>query len=157
MALVLVPLQQGRLVTIDKAVLFFGRHPDCDVILNGSRKISRKHCCIAQVNDTLFLRDLGSLNGVHVNGERVERQVRIDVGDELLIGDVPYRLEQHRDRSRSKTPEARNGTGAKEKSRPTPPPPVSRPDDVSLDYPVALPEPGLDSDDEIIPLEEMDD
>ncbi len=32
-------------------IVFFGRAPECDVVLLDSRKVSRKHCCIAQIDD----------------------------------------------------------------------------------------------------------
>ncbi len=82
----------GPPVLLDKAVLFFGRHPDCDVRLMGSPKVSRRHCCIAQVNERWVVRDLGSMNGITVNGARVEREVDLKPGDELSVGDVVYRV-----------------------------------------------------------------
>ncbi len=96
MPVVFVPVEQGRPVVLDKAILLIGRHSDCDVVLTRSRKISRKHCCIAQVNDQVVIRDLGSLNGVWVNGDRVREQSHIEPGDEISIGDVRYRVEQVR-------------------------------------------------------------
>lgn len=94
MAVYLVPQTGGRSIVIDKAVVFVGRHPDCDVVINHSRKVSRKHCCICQVNDTYVVRDLGSMNGIRVNGKRVRKEARIAFGDEVSIGDVPFRLQK---------------------------------------------------------------
>ena len=56
---------------LDKPIVLVGRHQECDVQIN-SRKISRKHCCLAQVNDYVVVRDLFSTNGVRINGKRVE-------------------------------------------------------------------------------------
>jgi pSer/pThr/pTyr-binding forkhead associated (FHA) protein len=92
MALRLEPKAGGPPIPLDKAVLFFGRHPDCDVRLPGSPKVSRRHCCIAQVNDRWVVRDLGSMNGISVNGERVKREADLSAGDELLVGDVAFTL-----------------------------------------------------------------
>ncbi len=89
----LIPLGGGPVIAIDKPILFFGRGPECDVVLLNSRKVSRKHCCIAQIDDHFVLRDLGSMNGVRVNGQPVSRECRIAAGDEIYIGDVGYRLE----------------------------------------------------------------
>lgn len=90
MPLRLEPKSDGPTIPLDKAVLFFGRHPDCDVRLMGSPKVSRRHCCIAQVNDRRVVRDLGSMNGVQVNGKRVAREQDLAAGDELIVGDVAF-------------------------------------------------------------------
>ena len=65
----LLSLTDGPSILVDKPILLFGRHQECDVMLN-SKKISRKHCAIAQVEGYLVIRDLGSTNGIKINGER---------------------------------------------------------------------------------------
>ena len=90
MATHLLSLTDGPSVQIDKPILLFGRHEECDVQLN-SKKVSRRHCVVAQVNDVLLIRDLGSTNGVRINGERVaEGQLR--PGDEVQIGNFKYQV-----------------------------------------------------------------
>jgi pSer/pThr/pTyr-binding forkhead associated (FHA) protein len=93
MPMFLVPLEEGDPVPLDKAVLFVGRHPDCDLVLTNSRKVSRKHCCIAQINDGFVVRDLGSLNGLRINDQTVKDELRFRPGDELWVGDIGFRLE----------------------------------------------------------------
>ncbi|MBM80766.1 MAG: hypothetical protein CMJ78_09250 [Planctomycetaceae bacterium] len=93
MPVALVPLKQGRKIMLDKPVLLVGRHPDCDVILTKSRKISRKHCAIAHVDDRLMIRDLGSVNGIWVNGQRADPVLEIRVGDQVGIADLLYCLQ----------------------------------------------------------------
>jgi len=88
----LVPVSPGKTIKLDKPVLLIGRNPDCDVILKQSRKVSRTHCLIACVENTILVRDLGSTNGVWLNSQRVERESRLKVGDELSIADVQYNL-----------------------------------------------------------------
>ena len=95
--LALFPADGGSPVAVDRAVLFFGRHPDCDVTLTRSRKVSRRHCCVVQVDDELRVRDLGSLNGTYVNDEVVRRERGLSPGDELRVGDVGYTLRARRD------------------------------------------------------------
>lgn len=92
MGVCLQPLTDGPRVLVDKPILFVGRDPDCDIVLTNSRRISRKHCCLAHVNNQLTIRDLGSMNGVWVNGARVEQTGLISIGDEIAFGDVRYRL-----------------------------------------------------------------
>ena len=93
MPAVLVPIEQGKPIVLDKPIVLVGRHPDCDAVILNSRKISRKHCAVALVNNHFVVRDLGSMNGVWVNGTRVEAQAPVGFGDELMIGDVRFLLE----------------------------------------------------------------
>src|SRR5437667_7876754 len=86
----LVALHDGPSILLDKPILLLGRHPECDIQID-SRKISRRHCCIAQVSDYLVVRDLGSTNGVRINGVRVN-EGRIGDGDELTIGTLRYQV-----------------------------------------------------------------
>ena len=86
----LLSLTDGPSILLDKPILLFGRHAECDVQLN-SKKVSRRHCCLAQVNDYLVIRDLGSTNGVKINGERVS-EGRLRAGDELTVGNFRYRV-----------------------------------------------------------------
>ena len=87
----LVALTEGPSILLDKPILLIGRHQECDIQI-ASRKISRRHCCIAQVNDHLVVRDLCSTNGIRINGQRVEIG-RLRAGDELSIAHIRYRLE----------------------------------------------------------------
>jgi len=86
----LISLNDGASILLDKPILLIGRHPECDIQID-SRKISRKHCCIAQVDDHLVVRDLGSTNGIRINGVRV-LEGRLKAGDELTIGGSRFRL-----------------------------------------------------------------
>src|SRR5947209_5894580 len=86
----LLALTDGPSILLDKPILLLGRHPECDIQLN-SRKVSRRHCCIAQVRDYLVVRDLGSTNGVRINGDRV-LEGKLRAGDELTVGNFKYQL-----------------------------------------------------------------
>jgi pSer/pThr/pTyr-binding forkhead associated (FHA) protein len=86
----LVALNDGPNILLDKPILLLGRHPECDIQID-SRKISRRHCCIAQVSDYLVVRDLGSTNGVRINGVRVT-EGRLNAGDELTVGNHRYQV-----------------------------------------------------------------
>jgi pSer/pThr/pTyr-binding forkhead associated (FHA) protein len=86
----LVALGEGPSILIDKPILLLGRHPECDIQID-SRKISRRHCCIAQVNDYLVVRDLDSTNGIRINGQRVT-EGRLRDGDEVTIGGSRFRV-----------------------------------------------------------------
>src|SRR5437660_6379895 len=86
----LIPLNEGPSIVLDKPVLLVGRHQECDIQLP-SRKISRRHCCIAQVKDYLVVRDLASTNGIRINGVRVLEGC-LRPGDELAIGNFRYQF-----------------------------------------------------------------
>ena len=86
----LLALTDGPSILLDKPILLLGRHGECDIQLN-SRKVSRRHCCIAQVNDYLVVRDLGSTNGVRINGQRVA-EGKLKAGDELTLGNFRYQV-----------------------------------------------------------------
>ncbi len=86
----LIALTDGPNILLDKPILLLGRHPECDVQIE-SRKISRRHCCIALVNDHLVVRDLGSTNGIRINGVRVQ-EGNLRAEDELTIGNSRYKV-----------------------------------------------------------------
>ncbi len=61
-----------------------GRHPNNTVqVLD--RIVSKEHCHVDFVDGRFVLRDLGSLNGTFVNGERVSERV-LNPGDEITLG-----------------------------------------------------------------------
>jgi predicted component of type VI protein secretion system len=86
----LISISDGPSILLDKPILLMGRHLECDVQLN-SRKVSRRHCCIAQVNDYLVIRDLDSTNGIRVNGQKVAEGL-LRPGDEITIGNYEFRV-----------------------------------------------------------------
>ncbi len=137
MPMQLTPLENGEPVVLDKAIMLFGRHPDCDVVLTSSRKVSRKHCCIAQIHDYHVIRDLGSMNGVRVNGEAAGKETRLQPGDEVHIGDIPFRLEPAAARAPKKNSSRATADPQQGVRR------VS-PDLLSQDVPIVIPEEGAD-------------
>ncbi|MCS7046709.1 MAG: FHA domain-containing protein [Gemmataceae bacterium] len=89
----LLALTEGPNIAVDKPILFIGRDHECDVQIP-SRKISRRHCCVAQVHDYLVVKDLFSTNGVRINGIRV-REGCLRAGDELTIGNFRYKIQMN--------------------------------------------------------------
>jgi len=92
MVAVLHPTGPGSQIVIDRAVVLVGRGADCDAVIDFSSKISRMHCVFVQVDADYYIRDLGSMNGVRVNGERVEKAVKLTQGAEVAIGDVTFQF-----------------------------------------------------------------
>ena len=67
------------------AVNTIGRHPD-NTIQILDRIVSKEHAQIVRQPDGRFLfRDLGSLNGSFLRGERVSEHILLD-GDEITLG-----------------------------------------------------------------------
>lgn len=93
MSFKLTPLVKrgGPAIMLQRPVLLIGRHPECDLRLD-LPKISRRHCCLASAYDRVLIRDLGSRNGVRVNGRIVE-ETQLFQGDEVAIGPLLFRVE----------------------------------------------------------------
>lgn len=68
-----------------------GRSITADIQLEDPM-ISRKHAVIERSGTSIRVLDDRSLNGVFVNGERVELQRPLDSGDEVQIGGFVLRL-----------------------------------------------------------------
>jgi adenylate cyclase len=69
-----------------------GRHPNNSIQLLD--KIVSKEHCIVEVRDGQFLlRDLGSLNGTYINGERVKGEQFLRHGDEIALGSTRARYD----------------------------------------------------------------
>lgn len=89
MAASLVPTEGGSPIALDKPIILIGRHQECDITLQTSSKVSRRHCCIVQVGERYVLRDLGSMNGIRVNGHRII-ETELCPGDEITVADIGF-------------------------------------------------------------------
>jgi DNA-binding NtrC family response regulator len=76
--------QYGQ-VTAPERRTVVGRADSCDVQLDGV-KISREHAEISPVGSALGIRDLGSRNGLWVNGQRVDAAALVN-GDVIRLGE----------------------------------------------------------------------
>jgi hypothetical protein len=74
----------GSRFLLDREATTVGRHPDSDIFLDDVT-VSRRHAELLQAASGMLLKDLGSLNGSYVNGERVEERA-LATGDEVQIG-----------------------------------------------------------------------
>jgi predicted nucleic acid-binding Zn-ribbon protein len=73
-----------RVVALEREHLRIGRSLTADIRFDDAT-VSRRHAILVAENDEVRILDDRSLNGVFVNGRRVETQVLAD-GDELVIG-----------------------------------------------------------------------
>jgi adenylate cyclase len=92
MAKLLLSTAEGQQAIDLRAVNSLGRHPNNTIQLLD--KIVSKEHCIVEVRDGRFvLRDLGSLNGTYVNGERVRGETWLKHGDEIALGSTRARFD----------------------------------------------------------------
>lgn len=140
MSYVLIPADEGTRpsIPLQRPVLLIGRHMECDVRLDLA-KISRRHCCIALAYDRILIRDLGSRNGLRVNG-RLVQEARLSQGDEVAIGPLIYRLVAEADQAAAARP-----------SRPAPGAAVKRPDSAASRTPTVA---GDSGEIGLVPLDE---
>lgn len=93
MALVL-EFDDDRRYTIDKDTVTIGRSRENDICIRDPR-ISRQHARLIRNRKGLSLEDLGSLNGVYVNGERIKIRLLRD-GDLVTIEEHRIRFSDTR-------------------------------------------------------------
>lgn len=75
----------GTRFDISGALASVGRHPESDVFLDDIT-VSRRHVELVEAPAGYAIRDVGSLNGTYVNGQRIEEEVPLTNGDELQVG-----------------------------------------------------------------------
>jgi pSer/pThr/pTyr-binding forkhead associated (FHA) protein len=81
----------GSEVELEKARITLGRGPGSDVVLDDA-SISHEHAALELFGTTGFrVRDLGSTNGVRVNGAKVS-VANLKHGDRLELGSLAFRF-----------------------------------------------------------------
>ncbi|MEZ6140272.1 MAG: FHA domain-containing protein [Zavarzinella sp.] len=87
----LVPVGGGDSIPLKRGVLTMGRRESCDICLRFPN-ISGLHCELSWRDGYWFIRDLGSTNGIKINGVRVlQRPLR--PGDEITIAKRNYQIQ----------------------------------------------------------------
>ncbi|MCL2304908.1 MAG: FHA domain-containing protein [Planctomycetaceae bacterium] len=79
----------GQVIPIPGAKFLIGRAEDCH-LKPRSELISRYHCAIISEDGYVAIRDLGSKNGVYLNGERVSLENELKSGDKLSLGPLEF-------------------------------------------------------------------
>ena len=87
-----------------------GRGPGCNLVVPDD-DISREHAEFERRWDGVFVRDLGSKNGVLLMGERLVGERRLSDGDVLRVGQTTFRLEDPEDRYLRQMEEVAEGAG----------------------------------------------
>ncbi|HYH68050.1 MAG TPA: FHA domain-containing protein [Urbifossiella sp.] len=87
----LVPVGGGDAIPLISDVMTLGRRESCDICLK-FQNVSSVHAELAFKSGVWFLRDMGSTNGVKVNGERTQRRP-LRPGDEIGIAGHRYTIQ----------------------------------------------------------------
>jgi pSer/pThr/pTyr-binding forkhead associated (FHA) protein len=87
----LVPQGGGDPIPLIKEKLLVGRRDSCDITLRFPN-VSSHHCELEFRNGYWLVRDLGSSNGVKVNGVRIEEKFVLP-GDELSVAKHKFKVD----------------------------------------------------------------
>ncbi len=79
----------GQIIPITGEKFIIGRADDCH-LKPRSELISRYHCAIVSEEGYVAVRDLGSKNGVYLNGERISLESELKNGDKLNVGPLEF-------------------------------------------------------------------
>ncbi|MGL6195254.1 MAG: FHA domain-containing protein [Thermoguttaceae bacterium] len=79
----------GQVIPIVGPKFIIGRADDCH-LKPRSELISRYHCAIISEDGYVAVRDLGSKNGIFLNGERVPLESELKNGDKLSVGPLEF-------------------------------------------------------------------
>ena len=82
---------EGKRAVLSGSRLLIGRSRDCDISVDDPN-VSRRHAELRNEDGRWVVADLGSTNGVKVNGRRVEKSP-LEPGDEIVLGLARFRFE----------------------------------------------------------------
>jgi len=87
-------LAEGKRYAVGPAGATIGRSRECDIVLSDSN-VSRRHAELRPLGDGWTVTDLGSTNGVRVNGRKLapNEPHALKAGDRIDVGTVDARFE----------------------------------------------------------------
>jgi pSer/pThr/pTyr-binding forkhead associated (FHA) protein len=103
-----------------------GRAAGCDLVLSDD-DVSREHASFERRWDGVEVRDLGSKNGVELDGERIAEVARLRDGQVVVVGSTRRRLEDPEDRYLRQMQEEAERAGTTFVPADDPPPAAARP------------------------------
>jgi adenylate cyclase len=92
MARLILSTAEGQQAIELRPINSLGRHPNNSIQLL-DKIVSKEHCIVEQRDGMFILRDLGSLNGTYINGERVRGEQLLRHGDEITLGSTRARYD----------------------------------------------------------------
>ena len=87
MSFITIREQGERRVIRLSEVTVIGRGGSCDIVLKDPLA-SKRHAEIREENGRFLLRDLQSTNGTLISGQKIEEEISLQDGDEMMIGDA---------------------------------------------------------------------
>lgn len=75
-------------LSLDRQVVHFGRAADNDIVIN-CPSVSSEHAAMERTIGGYVLNDLGSTNGIKLNGEKVSK-IQLRNGQSIHLGDVDF-------------------------------------------------------------------
>ncbi len=85
-------LNSGQATPIPPGEFTVGRADEAYVHLEDA-SVSRRHAVLINQEDSLFIEDVGSANGISMGGGLILGRVQIKIGDVLNVGTVPFRVD----------------------------------------------------------------
>jgi len=85
-------VSEGRRLVVGRSGAVVGRSRDCDIVL-GDSNVSRRHAEVRPTDDGWTIVDLGSTNGVTVNGRRIRGSAPLRGGERIELGTAKVRFE----------------------------------------------------------------
>src|SRR3954470_14042189 len=92
MARLILQTADGQQAVDLRPVNSLGRHPNNSIQLL-DKIVSKEHCIVELRGEQYVLRDLGSLNGTYINGDRVQGEQLLRHGDEIALGSTRARFD----------------------------------------------------------------
>jgi hypothetical protein len=84
-ALAALILASGQRIDLTEDIVKIGRHQSCTIVFADSN-VSRMHAQLQRSSTGWLVVDLGSTNGVKVNGTKISKEKLLTDGDELAFG-----------------------------------------------------------------------
>lgn len=109
----------GAKVAIKKPEFLIGRSKECHLCA-GSSAVSRQHCAILRTDNRVAVKDLGSRNGTLVNGAKIEGEVELVSGDEIVVGPLKFMITISAGIANEKKPQVKSVAQAVERVAATP-------------------------------------
>jgi hypothetical protein len=82
----------GKPYELSRDVVVLGRSRECDITLDDAN-VSRRHAEVRRENGNWFIVDLGSTNGIEVNGKRTDR-AKLEHDDRIVLGQTEVTFER---------------------------------------------------------------
>lgn len=94
-------LHKGKVVPLKESPFLIGRDQKCH-LRPADPSVSGRHCMLTIEGNRLILRDLKSTNGTFVNTRRVEAEVVLQDGDDLVVGPLDFKVKREDQKAMTK-------------------------------------------------------